>query len=129
VGFNLVTWPAQNGVWVSLMVGGTPFNVYRVSWQFEPSEAYGAYLPPAGTTVSATGTTGTLRLTREGDIFTAYYRSGDSWVPIISGTGPTGDVPLTLGSSTSREQQRSRAQSQSRSTTSTYSPTASFARR
>jgi len=129
VGFNLVTWPAQNGVWVSLMVGGTPFNVYRVSWQFEPSEAYGAYLPPVGTTVSATGTTGTLRLTREGDIFTAYYRSGDSWVPIISGTGPTGDVPLTLGSSTSREQQRSRAQSQSRSTTSTYSPTASFARR
>ena len=24
VDFNLLTWPAQNGVWVSLMVGGTP---------------------------------------------------------------------------------------------------------
>lgn len=96
VGFNLVTWPAQNGVWVALMVGGTPFNVYRVSWQFDPSEQYGAYLPPAGTTLPATGTTGTLRLIRQGDIFTAYYLSGRNWIPIISGTGPTGDVPLTL---------------------------------
>jgi hypothetical protein len=96
VGFNLVTWPAQNGVWVALMVGGTPFNVYRVSWQFDPSDQYGAYLPPAGTTLPATGTTGTLRLIRQGDIFTAYYLSGRNWIPIISGTGPTGDVPLTL---------------------------------
>jgi hypothetical protein len=96
VDFNLVNWPAQNGVWVSLMVGGTPFNVYRVSWQFDPSEQYGAYLPPVGTTLPAAGTTGTLRLTRHGDIFTGYYRSGLGWVPIISGTGPTDDVPLTL---------------------------------
>jgi hypothetical protein len=96
VGFELRDWPAQNGVWVSLMVGGTPYNVYRVSWQFDPSEAYGAYLPPAGTTVGATGTSGSLRLTRRGDLFTAYYLSGRDWVPIISGTGPTGDVPLTL---------------------------------
>jgi hypothetical protein len=95
--FDLLAWPAQNGVWVSLMVGGTPYNVYRVSWQFPQSEAYGAYLPPAGTTLPATGTIGTLRLTRQGDIFTAYYRSGLRWIPIISGTGPTGDVPLTLG--------------------------------
>jgi len=97
VNFDLLTWPAENGVWVSLMVGGTPFNVYRVSWQFPQSEAYGAYLPPAGTTLPASGPTGTLRLTRRGDLFTAYYRSGLNWIPIISGTGPTGDVPLTLG--------------------------------
>lgn len=96
VDFDLVAWPAQNGVTVSLMVSGTPFNVYRVSWQFPQSEAYGAYLPPAGTTLPAEGTSGTLRLTRRGDIFTAYYRAGLDWVPIISGTGPTGDVPLTL---------------------------------
>jgi len=96
VDFNLVTWPPQNGVWVSLMVSGTSFNVYRVSWQFPQSEAYGAYLPPAGTTLPATGSSGTLRLARQGDIFTAYYRSGLRWVPIVSGTGPTGDVPLTL---------------------------------
>ncbi len=96
VAFDLVDWPPQNGVTVSLMVGGTPYNVYRVSWQFPQSEAYGAFLPPAGTTLPATGTTGTLRLARQGELFTAYYRSGDTWVPIISGVGPTGDVPLTL---------------------------------
>jgi hypothetical protein len=96
VGFDLVTWPPQSGVWVSLMVAGTPFNVYRVSWQFQPTEQYGAFLPPAGTTLPATGTAGTLRLTRQGDILTAYYLSGRSWIPIISGVGPTGDVPLTV---------------------------------
>jgi hypothetical protein len=96
VDFNLVDWPARNGVSVSLMIGGTPYNVYRVSWQFNPSEAYGAYLPPAGTTLPAEGTSGTLRLSRAGNIVTAYYLAGRDWIPIISGTGPTGDVPLTL---------------------------------
>ena len=97
VDFNLVNWPAQNGVWVSLAVAGTPYNVYRVSWQFDPSEAYGAFLPPVGTSTGATGTSGTLRLTRTGDLFTAYYLSGLAWIPIISGTGPTDDVPLGIG--------------------------------
>jgi hypothetical protein len=96
VDFNLVTWPPMNGIWVSLMVGGTPYNVYRVSWQFDPSEQYGAYLPPAGATLPAFGTTGTLRLTRRGDIFSAYYLSGRTWIPLVSGTGPTGDVPFSL---------------------------------
>jgi hypothetical protein len=96
VDFNLVTWPPMNGIWVSLMVGGTPYNVYRVSWQFDPSEQYGAYLPPAGATLPAFGTTGTLRLTRRGDIFSAYYLSGRAWIPLVSGTGPTGDVPFSL---------------------------------
>jgi hypothetical protein len=97
VDFNLANWPSQNGVWVMLMVGGTPFNVYRVSWQFQPSEAYGTFLPPVGTSVPATGTSGTLRLTRVGDLFTGWYLSGHTWVPIISGVGPTDDVPISLG--------------------------------
>jgi hypothetical protein len=96
VDFNLVEWPPQNGVWLSLMVGGTPFNVYRVSWQFPQSEAYGAYLPPAGGTLPAAGTVGTLRLTRTGEIFTASYLAGHDWIPLVSGLGPAGDVPLTL---------------------------------
>jgi hypothetical protein len=96
VDFNLVSWPAENGTWLSLQVAGTPYNVYRVSWQFDPSEAYGAFLPPVGTSTGATATSGTLRLTRTGDVFTASYLSALDWIPIISGTGPTGDVPLTL---------------------------------
>jgi hypothetical protein len=96
VDFDLVNWPPQNGVWVVLQVGGTSLNVYRVSWQFEPSEAYGAFFDPVGNTLPAMGTSGTLRLTRVGDIFTGWYRSGSSWIPIISGVGTTDDVPLTL---------------------------------
>jgi hypothetical protein len=96
VDFNLVNWPAQGGVWVNLAAAGTPYNVYRVSWQFDPSEAYGAFLPPVGTSTGATGTSGTLRLVRTGDVFTAYYLSGLDWIPIISGTGPTDDVPLSI---------------------------------
>lgn len=96
VDFNLVNWPAENGTSLNLAVAGTPYNVYRVSWQFDPSEAYGAFLPPFGTSTGATGTSGTLRLTRTGDVFTAYYLSGLDWIPIISGAGPTDDVPLSI---------------------------------
>lgn len=96
VDFNLPTWPTADGVWVSLFVTGTPFNVYRVSWQLQPTEAYGAYLPPAGALLPATGTAGTLRLSRRDDIFTAYYRDGRTWVPLVSGVGPTDDASLTL---------------------------------
>ena len=88
VDFDLGTWPARNGVWLSLMAAGTPYNVYRVSWQFDESEAYGTYLPPAGNTLPASGTTGSLRLRRWGDIYTGYYLSGRRWVPLVSGIGP-----------------------------------------
>jgi hypothetical protein len=97
VDFNLPTWPTGDGVWVSLMVTGTPLNVYRVTWQLQPTETYGAYLPPAQALLPAAGTAGTLRLSRHGDIFTAYYRDGLNWVPIVSGVGPTDDASLTLG--------------------------------
>jgi hypothetical protein len=97
VDLNLPTWPSGDGVWVSMSVTGTPFNVYRVTWQLQPAEAYCAYLPPAQALLPATGTSGTLRLSRHGDIFTTYYRNGLSWVPIVSGVGPTNDASLTLG--------------------------------
>lgn len=96
VDFNLADWPARNGVWVSLMIGGTAFNAYRVSWQFDPSEAYGGYLPPAGTSLPASDRSGTLRLTRRGELITAYYLAGRDWIPIVSGTGPAEDVPFSL---------------------------------
>jgi hypothetical protein len=36
VDFNLATWPSGDGVWISLAVTGTPFNVYRVTWHEMP---------------------------------------------------------------------------------------------
>jgi hypothetical protein len=97
VDFNLPTWPTSDGIWVTLQMTGTPFNVYRVTWQYQPNEAYGAYFPPGGSSLPATGTSGTLRLSRRGDIFTGYYRNGPSWVPIASGVGPTDDASVSLG--------------------------------
>ncbi len=96
VEFSLDTWPAQNGVWVSLMISGTPFNVFRVSWQFPDHEQYGAYLPPANANALATGTAGELRLAREGEMITAYYLADHHWVPLLTSAGPTDDVALTL---------------------------------
>jgi hypothetical protein len=96
VHFSLDAWPAENGIWVSLMLSGTPFNVYRVSWQFPDHEQYGAYLPPANGNALATGTTGELRLTREGTTITAWYMSDHHWVPILSSAGPADEVAFTL---------------------------------
>ncbi len=97
--FRLVEWPARNGVWVSLMAGDTGgFNVYRVSWQFGGGEAYGAYLPPAGTAVDVPAdSSGALRLVRQGSTWTGYYLSGLHWLPIASGAGPTDDVTMNPG--------------------------------
>jgi hypothetical protein len=98
VAFDLRSWPAENGTWVNLAITGTPFNVYRVSWQFPEHEAYGAYFPPSNGNASATGTTGQLRLTREGSTITAYYLGdGGIWVPVLSSGGPTDDASFTLG--------------------------------
>jgi hypothetical protein len=94
--FELTVWPPHVGVWISLFAAGTPYNVYRVGWQFSPGDAYGAYLPPAGSSLPAADQGGTLRLTRWGDIYTGWYLSGVRWIPIISGIGRTDDEPLSL---------------------------------
>jgi hypothetical protein len=96
--FRLVEWPARNGVWVSLMAADTDgFNVYRVSWHFGDGEAYGAYLPPAGTAVDASGDKGVLRLARRGSTWAGYYLSGARWILIASGVGPTSDISFSPG--------------------------------
>ncbi len=96
VEFSLDTWPPHNGVFVSLMIAGTPFNVFRAS--FPDAERYGAFLPPNNTNPPplATGTSGELRLTREGAMISAYYASDHHWVPLLTSAGPTDDVALTL---------------------------------
>jgi hypothetical protein len=96
VDFNLPTWPTSDGIWVMLQMTGSPFECYRVAWQYQPNEAYGAFFPPAGTSLPATGTSGTLRLSRRGDIFTGYFRDGLNWVPIVSGVGSTDDASIAL---------------------------------
>ena len=94
VTFNVPTWPLVNGVWVSLIAQGTPYNTYRASAAW--FDSWGAYLPPAGDVVPATGTTGTLRLARKGSVWTGYYLTDHNWVAIASGPGPTDDIGLAM---------------------------------
>ena len=96
--FKLTAWPAVNGVWVSLQASDTNgFNTYRASVSWSTGDVYGSYLPPAGTTVPATGIRGTLRLVRKGDLWTSYYRApDDDWVAIASGAGPTSNTGIGL---------------------------------
>ena len=102
--FTLRTWPAHNGVWLSLQANDTNgFNTYRASVSWSTGDVYGSYLPPAGTTVPATDVGGMLRLVRKGNAWTSYYRANDDgvadddWVAIASGAGPTNDTSISLG--------------------------------
>jgi hypothetical protein len=92
--FTLPVWPAFDGVGLLLMAGDTGFNVYRASASW--GDSYGAFLPPAGNTIPATGSSGTLRLVREGSTMTAFYLSDHRWVAIASGPGPTFDVGINI---------------------------------
>lgn len=94
VSFELVRWPKDDGVWVSLLASGTPFNTYRVS--MSRVESYGTFLPPAGRTVRATGVTGSLRLARVGSKWSGYYLANGRWSWIASGDGPIDDVGLSV---------------------------------
>ena len=95
--FKLDAWPRFNGVWVSLLANDTNgFNTYRASVSWSTGDVYGSYLPPAGTTVPATGIRGTLRLVREGAAWASYYRVHTDWVAIASGAGPTSDTSISI---------------------------------
>lgn len=99
--FDLPQWPIDNGIWVSLNTTNTGgFNAYRVSWQFQTGDSYSAFLP--GTdgpppVPADTGSSGTLRLTRDGSTWAGYYLRGDTWVLLDTGPGPTGDIGFTPG--------------------------------
>ncbi|MGZ6563239.1 MAG: hypothetical protein ACXVH3_26025 [Solirubrobacteraceae bacterium] len=96
VSYQLPAWPTLDGVWVSLMASDTPgFNTYRASASW--GDSYGSYLPPAGTTVPASGTEDSLRLSRHGSTWAAYYLDANHhWVTITSGSGPTNDTSINL---------------------------------
>jgi DNA-binding CsgD family transcriptional regulator len=94
VSFELVTWPREDGVWVSLLAGNNGFNAYRVS--AFGGESYGAYLPPGGRTVKATGTAGTLRLSRSGSRWSGYFWLDGRWSWIASADGPLDDVGVAV---------------------------------
>lgn len=99
--YQLLQWPVQNGVRVSLYTGPNPWNeaVERISWgtsdpsfSFDPTtpEVYLMYANRA--VVPTSDTFGKLRLQRVNGVATAYYFTSGQWAQINTGSVPTDDI-------------------------------------
>lgn len=105
VSYELVVWPAQNGVRMGLnavALDESEVAVERVSFgsrEFTKQEEYlvdfGGYFNtvPAGDNLS-----GKLRMTREDNRVSGFYFEDGEWILIDGGFKGTGDVRLKLGS-------------------------------
>lgn len=98
VDYNLLDWPAGNGVRIGLVP--TWWSAQRTSQgidQSTPDEIYAmdSYYGTSGG-FSTTDTSGKLRIVRTGSLVTSLYYSGDRWIPIHSydyGASGLSDVP------------------------------------
>ncbi|MFQ5421837.1 MAG: LamG domain-containing protein, partial [Anaerolineae bacterium] len=99
--YELLAWPANNGVRIGLRVtapGVSDKTMERVSRGVGESggEVYGGNFSTGNTPISATtDLSGTLRLRRVGGTYTAYYRdtANGQWVAVLSETGlPTANL-------------------------------------
>lgn len=105
VAYELVVWPAQNGVRMGLntvALDGSEIALERTSFgpnEFTREEEYlvdfGGYFNtvPAGDNLS-----GKLRMTREDNRVSGFYFEDGDWILIDGGFKGTGDVRLKLGS-------------------------------
>ncbi|MFN8176887.1 MAG: hypothetical protein U0167_03120 [bacterium] len=106
VDFRLLTWPVGNGVRMGMGIDEVGFpshaGVERTSFGQSdypgwPREVYCVDFPDGVHGITGTEDfTGTLRLVRSGNSQTGYYRSGDTWVVIGTGSAPTGDVRIKV---------------------------------
>ena len=91
--YQLLDWPLSNGVHAILGDGGLTGGIARRSES--GLEDYLAYFEPVPASAETTDLTGQLRLVRTGSMLTASYRSGDGWIPLLS--GPTVAAPASIG--------------------------------
>ena len=101
VDYVLHTWPALNGVRVSLSARTVTasYLVERVSFgAFEGAvDAYVTDLDgPVSTPVPASGTSGSMRLVRVGTNYAGYYWNGTAWTLVGSGPGVGDEVSFAL---------------------------------
>lgn len=85
VDFNLLEWPAANGLNVSLTTG-LNFMLSRYSYTFFDKEGYLLNVRGQLISVPATETSGKLRLKRTGTTLTAYYWRDNAWQSLGSFT-------------------------------------------
>ncbi len=93
--YQLLQWPAENGVQVTLGASNLGMGPFRESQTY--GESYGSYIPPAGAeNILTQDTVGELRIQRQGGTATASYETATGgWAPIQSGLVPTG--PTFIG--------------------------------
>jgi hypothetical protein len=93
--YQLLQWPAENGVAVNLGASSLGAGPSRQSQKF--GEVYASYIPPTdGEHILTQDTAGTLRIQRQGDTATTSYKTAaGGWAPIQS--GPVATVPTYIG--------------------------------
>lgn len=104
IDFKLLQWPIGDGVALSLGVYFPPPN--EASWGVQRSgggaagpEGYSSWIDNAVGVARSQDRRGTLRLARQNDVLTAYFRSRGHWTSLGSGPAP-GPTRLILMLST-----------------------------
>ncbi len=95
VDYELLDWPAANGAMVQIHAFYADGTVGRQSQDW--GESYGSFVPPGSfNAVPTLDQSGTLRLVRSGATYTSYYKSGGSWVELLSAPAIQGAAVLTF---------------------------------
>ena len=95
VDYRLINWPAHNSVRVGLGTG--TYSVQRASnVGTGVDNVYVIDFAGNQPRVETQDVSGGLRLTRIGDMMSAYYRSNGGWVMLASAKGPTDPTPFSV---------------------------------
>ncbi|MDP3973462.1 MAG: hypothetical protein Q8P92_01385 [Candidatus Daviesbacteria bacterium] len=106
VDYQLLEWPARNGVRMGIATGPDEFaEIIRMSWgQNESSPSFDPAIPevyltnPNRAVIGTNDLSGKLRLTRIENVETGYYYDSviSSWIPLSSSGYTVSDVHLYL---------------------------------
>lgn len=98
VDYQVLDWPANNGVRAAIGVHLTTERVSFAAGEFNGKESYAADHVGSISVVETTDTAGTLRLTRVGDVWSSWYKEGGNWVLLKESTQSFTDaVSIKLG--------------------------------
>jgi Tol biopolymer transport system component len=97
VDYELLEWPAANGVQAGLdsFDATNPIFAIRESQAF--GEQYSSWIPQSFNSLPTSDLAGTLRVQREGSTAVVSYLTGATWVSIASGPTTTSPASITLG--------------------------------
>jgi dipeptidyl aminopeptidase/acylaminoacyl peptidase len=98
VDYQLLEWPAANGVQVVLQSFDAANQGVVMARESETGlEQYVSWIPPSSISAPTGDLSGTLRLQREGSTMVTSYLHGGAWVPLASGPTSTTPAMLALG--------------------------------